>query len=67
MEIDGDQESTDLNFKFKVIPTNSEKLKGFAWGPFNFKDSLLFLKSSLDENVGLIRQAAKVWSELMLL
>ena len=53
------------NFKFSVIPTNSQKIKGFSYGPYKFKDSCLFLKSSLDENVKMTKDSRHSKGERM--
>ena len=30
--------------EWKIIPCSSEKVKGLSWGPYDFKDSILFLQ-----------------------
>lgn len=46
-----------IDWSFKLVPTNSQKLKGFTWGMYKFTDSLQFMSGSLQSNVEMYRDS----------
>ena len=48
------------DWKPKIVASNTEKIKSLRYGPFHFKDSCLFLNSSLDSLIEQLKESKQI-------